>query len=119
LLTAPTFDEANAQQARELIDSSYAPLYQQLSLDPATAAAFSNLLVQRLEADRAALAAASSQGLNLVDNPLEVALLARTAVAPVDSQIRTLLGDDAYQQYQAYAAPLRAAVVVALRQNPR
>jgi len=118
LLTSPTFNEASAQQARELIDSTYAPLYAQLNLSPADAAALGDLLTQRLSATRAAFGAAASQGLDLANNPVEVAVLARTAVAPVETQIANLLGSDGYQQYQTYAAPLRAAVVSALLQAP-
>ena len=119
LLTSPTYSPAEAQQVRTLIDSTYGPLYQQLGLNQADSAALGDLLAQRFTADRTGLAAAAGQGLNLTDNPLEVALQVRAAVAPVDAQISTLLGGDAYQQYQAYAAPIRAAVAGALRQNQR
>jgi hypothetical protein len=119
LLKSPTWSEADAQQARALIDSTYAPLIQQLGLNAADAAAFNGLLAQRFDADRAALATAASQGFTLADNPAEFALLERTAVTPVEIQIHTLLGNDGYQQYQACAAPIRFAVAATLRQNSR
>ncbi len=119
LLTSPTLDATAVQQARALIDSAYAPLYQQLGLSPTDATALGDLLSQRLDADRTGLAAAAAQGLTLADNPAEVALVVRAAVTPVEIQIRALLGGDGYQQYQAFAAPIRTAVAAALRQNQR
>ena len=117
LLTAPSLDPAGVKQARDLIDTTYGALYQQLALDQADATAMGDLLEQRFEADRAALAAASAQGFNLVDNPLQVARIAAPFVLPVENNLQTLLGPANYVQYQIYAAPIRAAVVGALRQK--
>jgi hypothetical protein len=117
LLTSPNWTEANAQQAKDLIDTTYAPLAGQLGLNQADADAFNNLLVQRFASDRTALAVAANQGLTLTDNPGEVALLVRTADAPIDTQINQLLGPAGFVQYQIYAAPIRLAVAAALRQS--
>ena len=117
LLMSPDRDEATVQQTRALIDSAYAPLYQQLGLNPADTAALGDLLVQRFDTDRTALAIATSQGLTLANNPTEIAAQVRTAVTPLEGQIRTLLGDAGYQQYRTFAAPIRAAVVAALIQQ--
>ncbi len=117
LLMSSNRDAATVRQTRDLIDSAYAPLYQQLGLNASATAAFGDLLAQRFDTDRTALAIATSEGLTLTNNPVEIAAQVRTAVTPLEGQIHTLLGDAGYQQYRTFAATIRAAVVAALIQQ--
>ncbi|MEI6862160.1 MAG: hypothetical protein WCL04_07895 [Verrucomicrobiota bacterium] len=104
-------DEAAAQATRLLIDRAYVPLYQQLNLSADEAAKMDDLLAQRLDAVKVAAAAATNQGLT---DRTQILLLFRDAVTPAEGQINALLGDTAYQQYQSYAMPLRAALLNSL-----
>jgi hypothetical protein len=102
------------QAAGPLIDAAYAPLFQQLNLGAADIAQMDALLARRLDMVKAALADVAAQGLTLENNRAEITQAARDAVAPVEAEIKSLIGDGAYAQYQTYATPLRTAVITAL-----
>jgi LPXTG-motif cell wall-anchored protein len=130
-LVAALVPGATAQDIRPLIDSAFAPFYQRMNLSEEDTAKLGDLLTRRLVAAKATLTSAAGQGLdvggalvsaanegvNLTDSRTPVAQLARDAVAPAETQIHSLLGDAGYQQYQAYAAPLRNAVLNAVAQT--
>jgi hypothetical protein len=110
LMNDPQFVKLMALQEKARLDSSYAPLFkqltQQLNLSPAQLAAFQNLLVQKQDAARDVLAAARDQGLDLRTDRAEIGQLVTQSNTEIDNQIESTLGSDAYAQYQSYEQTL-------------
>jgi len=110
MMNDPKFAKLIALQQKAALDSSYAPLFkqltQQLNLSPAQLAAFQNLLVQKQNAARDVITAARDQGLDPATDRAEISQLVTQSNAEIDQQIQTTLGPDAFAQYQSYEQTL-------------
>ena len=103
----PDFAKIMALQQKARLDSSYGPLFkqltQQLNLSPAQLAALQNLLAEKQNAARDAMAAARDQG---VTNRADIRQLVAQSNADIDQQIQTTLGPNGFAQYQDYERTL-------------
>jgi hypothetical protein len=110
MMNDPNFIKLMALQQKARLDSTYAPLFkqltQQLNISPAQLAAFQNLLVQKQSAARDTVIAARDQGLSPATDRDEIAQLVAQSNADIDQQIQTTLGPQAYAQYQGYEQTL-------------
>ena len=102
----PQFVKLMALQEKARLDSTYAPLFkqltQQLNLSPDQLAAFQNLLTEKQNAARDVLIAARDQGLNPGTDRAEINQLMTQSIAEIDNQIQSSLGPDGFAQYQNY-----------------
>jgi hypothetical protein len=112
LLDNPEFQKLATVQQRAALDSRYAALFRGLNLSPAQLDQFKNLLVEKRTAVADVMAAARDQGLNGRENRDELRALVQNAQSEVDANIRSLLGEAGYQQYQQFekTQPQRAVV---------
>jgi hypothetical protein len=84
-----------------MIDKQYAALFQQLNLTPDQAAALKDLLQKKMSAG-------TDAGISMLDGSLDAAQRAdlakqmKSQTDDYDAQIKQFLGDDNYQQFQAY-----------------
>jgi hypothetical protein len=110
MMNDPNFIKLMALQQKARLDSTYAPLFkqltQQLNISPAQLAAFQNLLVQKQAAARDTVIAARDQGLTPATDRDEIAQLVAQSNADIDQQIQSTLGPDAFAQYQGYEQTL-------------
>jgi hypothetical protein len=110
MMNDPNFIKLMALQQKARLDSTYAPLFkqltQQLNISPAQLAAFQNLLVQKQAAARDVVQAARDQGLSPGTDRDEIAQLVAQSNDEIDQQIQSTLGAQAYAQYQGYEQTL-------------
>jgi len=102
LMANPAFAKAWNTEQRARIDARYAALFKKLNLSPEQQTALANLLLERQNSARDVFAAAREQGLNPGQNRDDLRKMVTDAQAEVDQNIKTTLGDTAYQQYQNY-----------------
>lgn len=97
---------------RGQVDANYSALFRALNLSPAQTDQLRNLLAERQAAVGDVLAAARSQGLTRRESRDEIRALMQATQQEIDGSIRTLLGENAYQQYQDYerTGPQRSLV---------
>ena len=112
LLDNPDFQKLATVQQRAALDQRYAALFKGLKLTPEQLDQFKNLLVEKRTAVADVMAAARDQGLNGRENRDELRALVQNAQSEVDTNIRSLLGEAGYQQYQQFekTQPQRAVV---------
>jgi hypothetical protein len=106
-----TFDSPEAKrlmaiQQRAALDGRYADLFKGLNLPPDQLDQLKTLLVDRQSAALDVLSVANAQGLNPLSSPEAIRDLARDTRAKVDSDIKNLLGEQGYAQYQGYEQTL-------------
>jgi hypothetical protein len=104
LLDNPEFNKLWTGQQKAMLDGRFSALFKNLNLSGADLDRLKSLLVEKQNANIDVLSAAREQGLN-PRNPsdrAEIGNLMQTAEAQVDSNIRQLLGDGQYSQYQNY-----------------
>ena len=96
MMNDPNFVKYMELQQRSRLDSTYGPLFkqltQQLNLSPAQLAAFQNLLVEKQSAARDAIVAARDQGLDPRADRGEINQLVTQSNAEIDQQIQATLG---------------------------
>jgi hypothetical protein len=106
----PQFAQFMALQQKARLDSTYGPLFkqltQQLNLSPAQLAAFQNLLTEKQNAARDVFAAARDQGLDPATDRAEIGQLVAQSNAEIDQQIQSTLGPDGFAQFQSYEQTL-------------
>ena len=102
LLRDPAYRKLQVITARGQLDGRYAPLFKALSLPPEQLDQFKNLLVEKQMAATDAVWAAHDQGISPFTNHEELVQAIQDAVGSVDGQIKTMLGDDVYGQFQQY-----------------
>ncbi len=98
----PEFQKLIAIQQRGAVDGKYAALFRKLQLTPEQQDQFATLLADKQSAFADALAAARDQGLTGKDARLAAKTVAQSSSQQIDASIKSLLGDQAYQQYQNY-----------------
>ncbi|QYM77593.1 hypothetical protein K0B96_09660 [Horticoccus luteus] len=108
----PEAQKLVAMQQRAALDGHYATLFKKLALTPAQLAQFKNLLVEKQSALIDVAAAARAQGINPRTDRDEFRQMVTQAQTEVDNNIRSVLGDDGYADYQQYqkTLPQRTAV---------
>lgn len=102
----PEAQKLVAMQQRAALDGHYATLFKKLALTPAQLAQFKNLLVEKQSALIDVAGAARAQGLNPRTDRDEFRQLVTQAQAEIDTNIRSVLGDDGFADYQQYQKTL-------------
>jgi len=112
MMASPEMQKLMAVQQKSALDGHYAALFKQLQLSPADLEKFKNLLVDKQASVMDVMAAARSEGLGGREDRDQVRQLVQDARAEVDDNIRSVLGDAAYAQYQNFEAtqPQRSVV---------
>lgn len=99
------------------IDARYQSLFRQLNLSPEQSAQLENLLVERQNTLQDVMAAAREQGINPRSDPDAFHKLLTDAENSVNDGIKSLLGDDGYQQFSNYEQTLPQRGIVDLLQQ--
>jgi hypothetical protein len=98
-LDNPAVQKMMAASAKASLDQRYGGLFRQLKLSPAELDKFKDLLTERQMTRLDVMRAAMSQGINPMTNPGDLTTLLNKAQADVDEGIRSLIGDQRFQQY--------------------
>lgn len=114
----PAMQRMMAQQQRAQVEHRFKKLFAQLTLPPDQMEKFQKLLVDREATAMDSVMLAMQHGLNPMQDGAEIQKLVADSQAESDGQIKALLGDTAYAQYQDYrnTEPLRNTVAQ-LQQN--
>jgi hypothetical protein len=102
LMANPEFFQAMNLQQRAALDGRYAELFKKLQLPPANLEKLKTLLVERQTTRLDVLSSARAQGLDPRINREELNQLTAAAQAEIDTNIKTTLGETAFNQYQNY-----------------
>lgn len=84
------------------IERNYAALFKRLNLTPGQIDQMTNLLLEKKESSMDAAVGAVQQDINPLENPGEFGAMVQTLRDDIESQIKALLGDAGYEQYQQY-----------------
>lgn len=98
----PAMQGMLAQQQKAQVERRFKKLFAQLNLSPEQMEKFQRLLVDREAAAMDSVLVAAQHGLNPIQNPAEIQKLVTDSQAESDVEIKALLGDAAYAQYQDY-----------------
>jgi hypothetical protein len=90
------------QQQRLALDGRYAALLKNLNLAPEKLDKFKTLLLEKQSAAQDVFAAAEAQGLDPRENREEIRKLVATTNAEIDGNLKSLLGEDAFAQYEKF-----------------
>ena len=99
LMQDPTFSAAFQTQQKAMLDGRYAELFRKLDLSPAQLDQFKTLLAERQTAWRDVMGAARSEGLNRGESRDQLRELVEITQNEIDSEIRSTLGTDVYDQF--------------------
>lgn len=112
VMDRPEMQRLRTLQQRAALDTRYAPLFKSLNLDAPKLDRFKTLLAERESTMQDVMMAARDQGLDPRANRDEIRALVASAQSAVDSELKSLLGDEAYAQYDQFAktGPQRATV---------
>jgi hypothetical protein len=102
MMNDPEAQQLMALQQKAQISSRYAPVLRALKLTPDQIAQFKALLLEKQTVRNDVLLSATQQGINPLQNPQELRDLEASAQAEIDAKIKTVLGDDAYAQFQNF-----------------
>jgi hypothetical protein len=102
LETNPEVQALRAVQQKAQLDQRYAGLFQQLDLSPEKLEQFKTLLAERQATAMDVMSAAREQGIDPRRNADPFRQLMATAQGAVADDIKALIGDAAYAEYQAY-----------------
>ena len=102
MMNDPEAQRLMALQQRAQISSRYAAVFRSLQLTPEQIAQFKSLLLEKQSVRNDVLLSATQQGINPLQNPQELRDLEASAQAEIDDKIKTLLGADAYGQFQTF-----------------
>ncbi|HEY4249297.1 MAG TPA: hypothetical protein VGM64_20915 [Lacunisphaera sp.] len=98
----PAMQRMMAQQQKAQVDHRFKKLFAQMTLSPEQMDQFQKLLVDREATAMDSVMLAMQHGLNPMQDGAEIQKLVADSQAESDAQIKTLLGDTAYAQYQDY-----------------
>ncbi len=98
----PAMQRMMAQQQKAQVDHRFKKLFAQLALSPEQMEKFQKLLVDREATAMDSVMLAMQHGLNPMQDGAEIQKLVADSQAESDAQIKSLLGDTAYAQYQDY-----------------
>jgi hypothetical protein len=108
----PQAEVLRSLQQRGALDARYAALFRQLNLAPEHLERFKALLAERQATLMDVMRVAREQGLDPFENRTAIRALLAEAQAGVDGGIRSLLGDAAFAEFEAFeqTAPQRTVV---------
>lgn len=98
----------NEVMARVRLDGQYAALFQALNLPADQVAKFKDLLVEKAMVGFDSMSIAHQQGIDAATDPQGFFQAVAGAEKTVDTEISTLLGSDAYAQFQNYQQTIPA-----------
>ena len=98
----PAMQRMMAEQQKAQVDRRFKKLFSQLTLPPEQMEKFQKLLVDREATAMDSVMLAMQHGLNPMQDGAEIQKLVADSQAESDVQIKALLGDTAYAQYQDY-----------------
>lgn len=101
-LDNPAMQKMMAATFKSSLDQRYGGLFRQLRLSPAELDRLKDLLAERQMSGLDVMRAAQSQGMNLAGDPSGLAKLMSQAQSEVDNSIRSLIGDQRFEQYQDF-----------------
>jgi hypothetical protein len=112
IMDRPEMQRLRTLQQRAALDTRFAPLFKSLNLAPEKLSQFKNLLAERESTMQDVMMAARDQGVDPRSDPEGFRKLVTAAQAEINSQLKSVLGDDGYAQYEKYAQtqPQRATV---------
>jgi hypothetical protein len=112
LLDRPEMQRLRALQQKAALDSRFAPLFKALNLPAEKIEQLKTLLAERESTMQDVMMAARDQGLDPRSDPDGFLKLAAAAQTEINSQLKTLLGDEGFAHYEQYAQtqPQRATV---------
>lgn len=118
LMDSPQAQQLMQQQQRLALDGRYAALFKNLNLAPEKLEQLKSLLLEKQTVMQDVMAAARGQGVDPRDNPQEFRKMITAAQAELDGGLKTLLGDEAFAQYDQYQKTLpQRNVVTQLEQS--
>lgn len=112
LMADPEYASAFNLQQRSRLDRTYADLFAQLNLPPATLSKLQDLLVEKQNTARDVFMAAREEGLSGRDNREELRALVEATQAEIDAEIRSAIGESNFAALQNYEQTGRQRAVV-------
>jgi hypothetical protein len=101
-LDNPAIQKVMAATMKSSLDQRYGGLFRQLKLSPAELEKFKDLLTERQMSSLDVMRVAQQQGINPGTNGADLAKLMGKAQSDVDDSIRSLIGDQRFEQYQGF-----------------
>lgn len=102
ILETPEVRQLMAQQQKSALDLRYAALFKTLNLAPAQLETFKSLLLEKQSAMQDVMAAARGQGLDPRSDPEGFRKLVATTQGDLDANLKAVLGDESFTQYQQF-----------------
>jgi hypothetical protein len=111
-MDSPLGQRVQQQQQQLALDSRYAALFKTLNLPAEKLATFKALLLEKQSVVQDVMAAARDQGLDPRTGGGEIRQMIADAQAEIDGSVKSLLGNDAFAQYEEFqrTQPQRALV---------
>lgn len=105
------FDDAEMSRLMDIqkkgqLEARYGALFRRLNLPPEKIEQLKKLLLDRQNVARDVMTAATAQDLTDADFKASLPAMIEKVTADVDANIRGVLGDESYQQYQQYQSTL-------------
>lgn len=102
VMNSPEFQKLAQLTMNGQTEARFADLFKKLNLPPEALEKFKTLLAEKQMAARDAMEVAREQGLNGRENRDQVRSLIKQTQAEIDENIRSAIGDTAFNQYQQY-----------------
>ena len=112
LMSDPEYAEAFQMQQRSRLDRTYADLFAQLNLPPATLAKLQDLLIEKQNTMRDVFMAAREEGLNGRENRDELRSLVEMTQSEIDAEIAAAIGESGFETLQNYEQTGRQRALV-------
>ena len=112
IMDRPEMQRLRTLQQRAALDSRFAPLFKALNVSPEKLDQLKTLLAEKESTMQDVMMAARDQGVDPRADPEAFRKLVASAQTEVNSQLKSLLGDEGYAQYEQYAQtqPQRATI---------
>jgi hypothetical protein len=118
VMERPEVQKLMAIQQKGQLDGRYAALFKNLNLSPEQLDKFKTLLVEKQTAMQDVMAAARAQGIDPREDPEGLRKMIHDTQAEVDNNIKELVGDAGFAQYQNYQQTMpQRSVVTQLQQS--
>lgn len=112
VLDNPDYQTLMNLTQKGMLDGRYAALFKQLKLTPQQLEQFKEYLVEKQSAVMDVLAAARNQGLDMRNDGEAIRTMMKATQDEIDANIRTALGDTAYDAYQDFERTLPTRNVI-------
>ena len=112
MMDRPEMQRLRTLEQKAALDSRFAPLFKALNVSPEKLGQLKTLHAERESTMQDVMMAARDQGVDPRSNPEEFRKLVTAAQSETNTQLKSLLGDEGYAQYEQYAQtqPQRATV---------